>query len=160
MYINRIVYKYIVNIIMNYLCDDIIYLIGEEVKKIRRIEELKKTVIFLQRIIRDKQFIKNFEKKTNLKYAIHNYDNIKLLYKIFGYNKLVVLDRCNYDDIITCKFVIKKNGFITGRDILIEMTKYDYFKNKHIQDDHITLFLVEQLKKYPHKNICDLYFAS
>jgi hypothetical protein len=148
---------------MNYLCDDIIYLIGEEVKQIRRNEELKKPVILLQQIIRGKKFIKNFEKKTNLIMNMITSD-IKFLYKIYGYNRLLVIDRCNYDDIITCKFVIKKNGFIIGRDILNEMIKYKYFKNKHIHDDNITLFLVKQYNEKrnikPNKDICELLFAT
>ena len=87
---------------MYYLCDDIIYLIGEEVKKIRRIEELKKILPPLQNNIRDKQFINKFNEKTRMMYCI----NDQKLDCIFGKDELLVIDynNCEYK----YKFKIKK----------------------------------------------------
>ena len=144
---------------MYYLCDDIIYLIGEEVKKIRRIEELKKILPPLQNNIRDKQFINKFNEKTRMMYCINDQ---KLDY-IFGKDELLVIDynNCEYK----YKFKIKKKGYITIRDILNTMMKQNfYLDNEQYHDDHLFIERIKQYNKIrnknPNKDICKIICGS
>jgi len=144
---------------MYYLCDDIIYLIGEEVKKIRRIEELKKILPPLQNNIRDKQFINKFNEKTRMMYCI----NDQKLDCIFGKDELLVIDynNCEYK----YKFKIKKKGYITIRDILNTMMKQNfYLDNEQYHDDHLFIERIKQYNKIrnknPNKDICKIICGS
>ena len=144
---------------MNTLCDDIIYMIGEEVKRIRRLEELKKILPLLQNNIRDKQFINKFNKKTRMMYCIED----QKLDCIFGNDELFVIDYNNYDHPYT--FKINKKGNITIRDILKTMMNKNFYLDKEqYHDDHLFIEGIEQYNnirnKNPNKDICKIICGS
>jgi hypothetical protein len=126
------------------LCNDIIYLIGEEVNNIRRINKLKKIIPKYQNIIRDKQLINKFDSISIYYYCMELYN----LSFILGKNKIVIQDYNN--DYNKYQFCIIKEGNITIRDVIKKMSNITFYKNRYISSNHIFL---EGFDKVENKNI-------
>jgi len=106
-------------------------MIGEEVKNIRRNNELNKILPKLQNNIRDKQFINNFNSKTRMIYCIDD----KKLDTILGKNNIIIIDY-NHSEYFY-KYKIIKKGYITIRDLLHDMMNQNFYLDEEIEQDHI-----------------------